>query len=129
MCHSMPTALLAQHRALQQAIPNGCAAKALPPSQRQEIGLQACAGKQSITALADEFDVSRKFVARQSAIAAHARGNAFDPPPTDDEVLFHLPVTKAWLRQLTLGLVLICHSPLRGVVELLGDVFDYDISL
>jgi len=44
-------------------------------------------------------------------------------------VLFYLPVTKQWLRQLTLGLVLLCHSPLRGVVELLRDLFDYDISL
>ena len=129
MCHSIPASFTLQQLALQQAIPNGCAAKALPPSQRQQIGLQALAGQQTITHLADEFDVSRKFVARQSAIAEHALVNAFNPPPTDDEVLFQLPVTKAWLRQLTLGLVLICHSPLRGVVELLGDVFDYDISL
>jgi len=129
MCHSIPTAILLQQRALQQAIPNGCSAKNLPPSQRQDLALQALAGKQSITELADEFDVSRKFVYRQNAIAAHALVNAFNPPPHDDDVLFHLPVTKAWLRQLTLGLVLICHSPLRGVVELLRDVFDYDTSL
>src|ERR1700704_3154810 len=129
MCHSTPTALLLQQLALQQAIPNGCSAKNLPPSERQNLALQALAGKQSITALAAEFDVSRKFVYRQNAIAEHALVNAFNPSPTDDDVLFHLPVTKAWLRQLTLGLVLICHSPLRGVVELLDDVFDYKISL
>ena len=46
-----------------------------------------------------------------------------------DEVLFYLPVTKAWLRQLVLGLVFICHSSTRGVVELLRDLFDYRISL
>jgi hypothetical protein len=129
MCHSTATTLPLQYLAMQQAIPNGCAAKTLPPSQRQNLALQALAGKQSITDLADEFDVSRKFVYRQSAIAEHALVNAFDPTPTDDDVLFQLPVTKAWLRQLTLGLVLICHSPLRGVVELLRDVFDHDISL
>jgi hypothetical protein len=33
------------------------------------------------------------------------------------------------LRQLTLGLVLICHSPLRGVHELLRDVFDVRLCL
>jgi hypothetical protein len=43
-------------------------------------------------------------------------------------VLFHLPVTKAWLRQLILGLTLTCHSSLRGVTELFGDVFDYSIA-
>ena len=46
------------------------------------------------------------------------------PHPPLDDVLFYLPVTKAWLRQLVLGLVLICHSSTRGVVELLGDLFD-----
>jgi hypothetical protein len=40
-----------------------------------------------------------------------------------------LPVTKAWLRQLILALTLICHSSLRGVVELFGDVFDCSISV
>ena len=54
---------------------------------------------------------------------------AFAPTPKPDEVLFYLPVTKAWLRQLVLALVLICHSPDRGVVELLRDLFDYPISL
>ena len=124
MCHPIPTA-----RSLQQAIPNGCAAKALPPSQRLRIGLQALAGTQAITDLADEADVSRKFVYRQCAIADQALNEAFAPQPADDQVLFHVPVTKDWLRQLVLGLVLVCHSSLRGVVDLLRDLFDYDISL
>jgi hypothetical protein len=38
-------------------------------------------------------------------------------------------VTAAWLRQLVLGLTLIGHSSLRGVVELLRDLFDYPLSL
>jgi hypothetical protein len=115
--------------ALQQAIPNGCPAKAMPPSQRLQLGLQALAGTQSITDLADEADVSRKFVYQQSTIAEHALDEAFAPQKADDDVLFYLPVTKAWLRQLILALVLICHAPLRGVVELLRDVFDYPLSL
>jgi hypothetical protein len=114
---------------LQQGIPNSCPAKALPPSERLQIGLQALAGTQTITDLADDFDVSRKFVYRQSDIADRALTDAFAPQRPDDEVLFHLPVTKQWLRQLILGLVLICHSPLRGVVELLRDLFDFKMSL
>ena len=113
----------------QQAIPNSCSAKALPPSQRLQIGVQALAGSQTVTGLADEFDVSRKFVYQQKSRAEEALADAFAPRERDDEVLFHLPVTKRWLRQLVLGLVLICHSPLRGVVELLRDLFDYDIAL
>ena len=73
--------------------------------------------------------VSRKFVHRQATIARQALDDAFPPPATDDAVLFHLPVTKQWLQQLTLGLVLIAHCPLRGVVEILHDLFDYKISL
>ena len=115
--------------ALQQAIPNSCPAKSLPPSQRLQIGLQALAQTQTVTDLADAFDVSRKFVYQQSAIADRALGDAFAPQPADDQVLFYLPVTKRWLCQFVLGLVLICHSPLRGVVELLRDLFDYKISL
>jgi len=120
---------MAATRALQQAIPNSCAAKALPPSQRLQIGLQALVRTQTITDLADKFDVSRKFIYQQSAIADRALDEAFAPQQPEDEVLFQLPVTKQWLRQLPLGLVLICHSPLRGVVELLRDLFDYPISV
>jgi hypothetical protein len=114
---------------IQQAIPNGCPAKALRPSQRLQIGLHALAGTESITNLSDEFDVSRKFVYQQRTRAEEALDDAFAPQEADDEVLFHLPVTKRWLRQLVLGLTLICHSPLRGVIELLRDLFDYDIAL
>ena len=38
-------------------------------------------------------------------------------------------MTKAWLRQLVLALVLIGHSPYRAVVELLRDLFDRAYSL
>jgi len=89
--------------ALQQAIPNGCHAKALPPSERQHLALQALSGAQSISALADEADVSRKFVYQQITIADRALGDAFAPQAADDQVLFYLPVTKHWLRQLPLA--------------------------
>jgi hypothetical protein len=114
---------------VQQSIPNGCAAKSLPPSQRLQLGLHALAGTQPITELAEAADVSRKFVYQQRDRACRALDEAFHPAAADTEVLFYLPVTKQWLRQLILGLVLICHSPLRGVVELLRDLFDYHLSL
>jgi hypothetical protein len=115
--------------AVQQAIPNSCTAKTLPPSDRLQLGLHALAGCHSISTLADDADVSRKFVYQQAAIAQQALNDAFAPHVADDDVLFYLPVTKAWLRQFILALVLICHSPLRGVVEVLRDLFDYEVSL
>lgn len=44
-------------------------------------------------------------------------------------MLFHLPVTKNWLYQLILGLMLICHSSYCSVVELFRDPFDTPISI
>lgn len=115
---------------LQQAIPNGCHAKALAPSQRLAIGVQALAGQQTITDLADEFGVSRKFVYQQAATAQAALDDAFTASAAaDDQVLFQLPVTKAWLRQVTLGLTLICHSSYRGVVEFCRDLLDVNLAV
>jgi hypothetical protein len=125
VCYLTPAFL-----SLQQAIPNGCPAKALGPSQRLTIGVQALAGNRTITGLADEFDVSRKFVYQQAATAQAALDDAFTTPAVaDDQVLFHLPVTKSWLRQVSLGLTLICHSSYRGVHEFCRDLLDVNLSV
>jgi hypothetical protein len=106
-----------------------CPAQALDPGQRQRLALDALAGLQPIAHLAARHDVSRKFVYQQADKAQQALDHAFDHDPEDRRILFHLPVTKAWLHQLALGLVLICHSSLRGVHELLRDLFDYPIAV
>ena len=125
MCYPTPT-----DRFLQQAIPNGCPAKLLGPSQRLTIGLHAVAGCHAITALADDFDVSRKFVYQQATIARTALAQAFAPPDApDDAVLFYLPVTKAWLHQVVLALLLICHSSYRGVLEFCRDLLGVRVSI
>ena len=125
MCYLTPTVL-----SLQQAIPNGCPAKALAPSQRLTIGLQAVAGTQTISGLADEYEVSRKFVYQQAATAQAALDDAFTAADAaDDQVLFQLPITKNWLRQATLGLTLICHSSYRGVHEFCRDLIGVSVSV
>lgn len=106
-----------------------CPAKALPPDQRQRLAIHALAATQPIAHLAAQRDVSRKFVYQQADKAQQALHDAFDPDPEDRRVLFHLPVTKTWLHQLTLGLVLIGHSSVRGAHELLRDLFDYPLSV
>ncbi len=105
-------------------------AKAMTPPQRRQLALEALAGTETVSRLAGQHEVTRKFVYRQAAKAEEALDAAFSPAgPDDQKVLFDLPVTKAWLRQLMLGLTLIGHSSLRGVVELLGDLFDCRISV
>jgi hypothetical protein len=93
------------------------------------LALQILAGSQPVAGLARQHQVSRKFLHRQADTARLALELAFDPPQPDEPVLFHLPVTKSWLHQLVLSLVLSCHSPYRGVIAILADLFDTPISL
>jgi hypothetical protein len=109
--------------------PASCPAKQLLPSQRQNLAIQVLAGVQPLSDLARQHQVSRKFLYRQAQTANDALGQAFDPPPVNDEVLFYLPVTRAWLRQLILALVLIAHCSYRGVIALLRDLFDTNLSV
>jgi hypothetical protein len=104
-------------------------AQRLSPQERQDLAVQVLAGAQPVLDLAREHDVSRKFLYQQAHTAQDALTQTFNPDPKTHDVVFQLPVTKAWLRQLVLGLVLIGHSPFRAVVELLRDVFDWHISL
>lgn len=107
------------------------AAKTLAAEERQELAIEVLAGTFTITDLSEQVGVSRKFLYQQKAIAEQALEEAFAPvdAEADDSVLFYLPVTKAWLRQVILGLVLICHSSLRGVVEFCRDLLDHHLSV
>ena len=80
--------------------------------------------------LADERQVSRKFLYRQADKAERALQEAFAPADEADEVLYSLPVSKRWIQQFVLAAALLGHSSYRGIVEMAGDLFDYhDLSL
>lgn len=104
-------------------------AQRLLPTERRDLAVQVLAGAQPVAELAQQHEVSRKFLYQQADTARDALTHAFSPEPKDEDVLFRLPVTKAWLRQLVLGLVLVGHAPYRAVIELLRDLFDWSISL
>ena len=97
----------------------------LSPTTRKELGIKALSGTIPISHLAANHQVSRKFVYQQGDKAQQALDASFAPSQGDDEVLFHLPVTKNWLYQLILGLVLIRHSSYRNIVELFHDLIRY----
>jgi len=105
-------------------------AAGLGPAQRMELSVEVLARKEPLSRLAQRTDVSRKFLYQQAHKASRALEEAFAPPEEDEnQVLFHLRVTKNWIRQWVLAQVLIGHSSFRGVVELLDAVLDYrDIS-
>jgi hypothetical protein len=104
-------------------------AQRLLPQQRQDLAVQVLAGAQPVSDLAREHEVSRKFLYQQADTAREVLSQAFHPRAKDEEVLFYLPVTKAWLRQMVLALVLVCHAPYRAVIELFRDLLDWHISL
>jgi len=94
-------------------------AASLSSDVRQDIGIQVLSNSQPVSHIAATHQVSRKFVYQQGNKAQQALDESFVLSQGDDDVLFHLPVTRNWLFQLILGLVLICHSSYRNV----GDVF------
>ncbi|TDN62242.1 hypothetical protein [Paraburkholderia sp. BL10I2N1] len=103
----------------------------LPECERKDLAILALTGSETVRALADRHNVSRKFVYEQVSKAGAALDDAFAPVVTNvaDEVLFMLPVTDRFLQQVTLALTLICHSSYRGVVEFMRDVLGASISL
>ncbi len=110
---------------------HSCSATQMDCSQRRNLSVQAIRRTEPVTRLAQKHQVSRKFVYQQQAKAIEAIDQAFEPAEQqDNKVLFYLPITKSWLRQFVLALILICHSSFRGVLDILDALFDYhDMSL
>ncbi len=108
--------------------PSAFPAAKLLECERKNLAIRALAGAATISDLAAQHGVSRKFVYQQTNKASLALDEVFTSAVPDDEVLFELAVTKTWLRQLTLSLTLICHSSYRGVVELMRDLLGVAIS-
>ncbi len=105
------------------------AAARLPGNDRKDLAIQALSGSETVSDLAAQHGVSRKFVYGQTHKAVAALDDAFLSATPDDEVLFEVAVTKAWLHQLIVGLALICHGSYRGVVEFLRDLLGLSISV
>jgi len=105
------------------------AAARLPEGDRKDLAVLALARSATVSDLAARHGVSRKFVYQQTHKAEAALDDAFAASTRDDAVLFELTVSKTWLRQVIVGLALICHSSYRGVVEFLRDLLGVAISL
>jgi hypothetical protein len=109
-----------------------CAAPTkLATNERKMMAVRALAGAEPVSALAARHGVSRPLVYRQMHKANAALDDLFSTEQADDQnkVLFSLPVTKRWLEQATLGLTMIAHASMRGVVEFMRDVLGVSISL
>jgi transposase-like protein len=107
----------------------GAAVRPLPKSDRKDLAIQALAGSDTVSDLAARHGVSRKFVYQQTHKARAALDEAFSSATPDEAVLFELAVTKTWLRQVIVGLTLICRGSYRGVMEFLRDLLGVPVSL
>jgi hypothetical protein len=107
-----------------------CSAKELHQERRKDLALQVIKNEKTITRVAQENNVSRKFVHGLQNTALDSINQSFLPKTkSDNTVLFNLPVTKSWLQQFSLSLSMNCHSSFRGIQKVLNDVFDHDISI
>src|SRR3954471_8962272 len=105
------------------------AVRPLPESGRKDLAIQALARSETVSDLAARHGVSRKFVYQQTHKARAALDEAFSSATPEEEVLFELAVTETWLRQVIVGLTLICRSSYRGVAEFLRDLLGLPVSL
>lgn len=82
-------------------------AKLISHNDRKNIALKVISNQKTITNVADENNVSRKFVHGLKNTALGAIDQSFLPESKNDNpVLFNLPVTKSWLKQFSLSLAL-----------------------
>lgn len=104
-------------------------AASLAPDYRLNLALETLAGNSSVSSISNREKVSRKFLYQQRSIAEVALDKAFAAPDVSSDVLFYIPVTARWLKQLVLCLILICRSSYRGVIEFMQAMLDSRISL
>ena len=95
-----------------------CVASTLHPNERQQLAVKVLSKQEPITRIAQQEQVSRKFLYQQKAIAEGALNQAFEKEDRENEVLYYLPITQQWIFQLILALILICHCSYRGIKEL-----------
>ena len=108
---------------------NSSVAASLNPEQRKQLFIEMQSSTRKITAISKREGVSRSFLYKQQQKGNKALDVGFNQPKDESDILYWIPVTKNWIFQVILGLIFICHSSYRGVVEFLRDLFDYPISV
>lgn len=96
---------------------------------KKSLAIKAITGEQTISSIANDYQVSRKFVCNQKQKILTAVNEAFDEKADDDKVLYQIPVTKNWLKQCVISLAMDCRSSLRGIMKSMSNLFDFNYSL
>ena len=87
---------------------NSSLAASLKPEQRKQLFIEMQSSSQRITAIAKREGVSRSFLYQQKRKGNQALEKGFSKPKDESEILYWIPVTKKWIFQVILALILIC---------------------
>jgi len=102
--------------------------KRISNDQKRNLALQSLSKQNSISNLSRTYGCSRTTVHLQKNTALLAINKAFDEE-NENTLLYDLPITKNYIKQVVLSLFLICKSSFRDIIFFLKDIFDYSISL
>ncbi len=101
--------------------------KRIPSATKCAIAIQAITHQQTITEISKNFNCSRTTVHAQKNRAMAAAANAFEE--SDEEILFTIAVTKAFIHMMVVALFLICGSSYRGILFFLESILGSPLSL
>jgi len=103
-------------------------AKVMNSEQRKNIALKIITNNSTVTQISKQYKISRKFINQQTSKAIGAIDIKF--ASTDSEPpLLYVPVTKAWINQTVLTLMLTCKASYRNVKTCLETLLNYNISV
>ena len=106
-----------------------CSAKSMSNADKKSLAIKSVTGEQTISAIANDYQVSRKFVSNQKQKMLAAVSEAFSEKEDDDKVLYQIPVTKNWLKQCIISFALDCRSSVRGIIKSMSNLFDFKCSI
>lgn len=86
----------------------------LSTDAKRAIGLKAVKGHYKVSDIAQEHNCSRTTVYAQKEKVLSAVNQAFEED--DSGVLYYIPVTKDFIKQVVLSLFLICQSSYRNII-------------
>lgn len=102
-------------------------AKRIAASLKRTIALKAIVREDTVAQISKDYHCSRTTVYNQHRKALQAAHQAFDEE--DDSVLYSVPVTKPFIKQVVLALGMICKSSYRDIKFFMKSIFDYSISV
>lgn len=105
------------------------AARRLTSQQRLDLALGTLRHERSVSGLAAEAGVSRKFLYAQKERAMAGLTEAFSPEALPEDFLGWMPITKGWLRRATLSAAIHCHGSERGISQHLKAITRRDLPI